>query len=256
MFEFIEDEALRTKVTEEFNNGVKSQIDEVKNSLQEEFNTNIEGLKTKNQELLDEKKKLQQKFEGIENPEDALEALKLVTENEEIKLIKEGKFEEVIERRLSGVKSEHEEEIGKLLDQIKETSTSAEKYKGLFESKTIDDALRDAAGKAGVEGHAIEDVLNSGRLIFSVGEDGSVEARGRDGKLLKTEDDKILSPGNWIEERKTVSPHWWPRSESGGFNPDLASMDDLDRKILEASQRGDSKEYRRLRDKKKELRVS
>ncbi len=255
MFDFITDEAQRTQAEEAFKSATTSLKDEITTTLKTDFDKQIEGLKTKNNELLDEKKKLQKKFEGIDDPNEALEALKLLNENEEIRMIKEGKFEEVIERRTSGLRTEYEEQLLELTNKLSEASDIGVKYKGLFESKTIDDTLRSAASKAGVQPHAIEDILNRGRQIFSVSEDGSVEAReGRklDGKLLKI-DDKVMTPLLWVESLKTIAPHYWPSSSGGGYNVDISTLDTIDAQIAKAAAANDTKSFRALRAKKKQL---
>ena len=250
---FIEDENVRSKVEESVTTVVKTQMEDLKASMSAEFSKQVEGLKKKNDELLNEKKTIQKRFEGIEDPAEALEALKLITENDDIRMIKEGKFEEVIERKTSQIKSDYEAQIMEVAGELEKYKGLASDYQSRFESKVIDDSIREAAIKAKVRPEALEDILNKGRMIFSLGEDGTVEARSKkDNKLLKTEDDKILTTFNWMENLKSTSPHYWPPSKGGGYEPDLSNMDDLDRRIASAAQEGDSDLYRKLRKQKRE----
>lgn len=252
MFDFIEDKAVREQVE----SAHTATIDEIKTTLTQEFDTKLEettaGLKANHDKLLDEKKRLQETYKGITDPEEALKALELINENEEMKLLKEGKFEEVVEKRLSEKTGQFETQISELQTNNQQAVERADKYQSLYENKLVTDAIRDAAGAAKVESHAVADALLHGQAVFSVAEDGSVEARGRDGKLLKDEDGKVLTPALWIESRKKVSPHWWPKSEGGDLNPG-EDYESIDAQMRRAADSGDTAKYRMLKNKKKKM---
>ena len=97
-FSFIEDEALRTQAEEAYEADKKANGEDIESKINEA----IEGLQSKNEELLGEKKTIQeklQKFADIEDPEKALEALKFINESEEAQMIRDGKFDEHVEER-------------------------------------------------------------------------------------------------------------------------------------------------------------
>lgn len=258
-FSFIEDEGQRAKAVEAYNTSIDAVKTEVKDTLTTDFNKQVEGLKGKNSQLLDEKKKIQESlknFDGLD-AEAAKAALELINGNEEIKLIQEGKFEEVIDKRVSGIKGEHEEIVTTITNERDTEAEGHRTYKKKFESKMVDDSIREAALNAKVRSEAIEDILNKGRMMFLLGEDGlSVEAREGlklDGKLLRTEDDKVLTTALWVDELKSKSPHYWPSSTSGNYNEDFTNMEEIDIQIANAAKAGDNKLYRALRDKKKKM---
>lgn len=243
-FSFIEDEALRAKAVEEYN-ASKAEMENKFNGMLQEATT---GLKSKNDELLAEKKKLQERFKGITNPEDALEALKFITENEDVRMIKEGRLDEVIERRTSTLKSDYEAKIGELSSTLETERKKGQQYESLFKTKMVEDALRDAALAAKVRPTAVKDIVLRGMGVFALSEDNTtIEARDGRGKLLKTADEKILNPILWIEGLKTEAPHFWPDSESARFDSNSGDAEDLERKIRAAADKNDTKEYRRLR---------
>lgn len=252
MFEFIEDESLR----EQAEGILKSQIEEVKGDLKTQIETAVaeatSGLKANHDKLLDEKKKLQETYKGITDPEEALKALELINENEEMQLLKDGKFEEVVEKRLSEKTGDFEAKLEELSSKNTEAVERADKYQTLFETKVIEDTLRTAAGASKVLEYAIKDALLQGKAVFSISEDGTVEARDSKGKLIKTEDGKILTPTLWIEEQKKSSPHWWPASAGGDLNPG-EDYESLDAQMRRAADSGDTKKYRELKAKKKKL---
>lgn len=251
MFEFIEDVELRQKATDEYN----ASIDSVKVDFSKKIETEVakatEGLKINHDKLLDEKKKLQEKFKGITDPEEALAALAMINDNEDFKMIKDGKFEEVIAKRLSAVTTEHEQQLADLKAKLENHEMSATKYKSLFTDHTRDLRIKEAALAAGILPSALEDVMNKGRNIFTVGEDEkSVEARDANGKLRKTEDDKILTVDLWVDSLKKTSIHYWPPSKGGNLNPG-GDPNDLSEQIADAAKSGNQKLFRELRAKQK-----
>jgi hypothetical protein len=251
-FEFIEDPELRAKAEADLN----TTVEKLKTELQSDFTKQIDGLKKNHDLLLDEKKKLQERFKGITNPEEAMKALKLVTENDEVRLLAEGKFDEVVAKRVSAALGEHEEVLKGLNDKLSNTEMNATKYRSMYQDTVRDIAIRQAGAAAKVQPSAMEDLLRRGRDMFTVGEDEvSVEARDKNGKLIKTEDDKVLTVALWIEGLKKIAPHLWPQSVSGDFVPGGGSADDLEEQIQNAARKGDSVLYRKLREKQKKMKA-
>jgi hypothetical protein len=253
LFDFIEDEGVRTQAEETFN----GQMAEVNDQIQVKIEEAVSGLKSKNDELLNEKKKISEKlkaFADIEDPELAREALKFIKENEDAQLIKDGKIEEVVEKRTSQLRADHEAFVSDLQKELEEAKLAGNNYKTMFENKTVDDAIRNAATQAGVLPEAIESVLLHGRGVFSVGKDGTVESRDAEGNLRKTDSDMIVNPKNWIESLKKTDPYFWPGSVGAGANAGGKGGDsDLIDRMAEAAKKGDMKTYRRLREKHKKL---
>ncbi len=132
---------------------------------------------------------------------------------------------------------------------MNEQTTRGNLYEGLYKTKMVEDALRDAAVEAKIRPEAITDVLLHGRNIFSLSEDGSIEARDAENKLRKTIDDKVLTTSNWIEGLKKSSPHYWPGSKGAGAEGGGGGGDDLAGAIQRAADSGNHTEYRRLRKK-------
>lgn len=249
-FDFIEDKELRAKAETD----AKAQFEQIQISLNDTFqkklDETVEGLKSKNDELLDEKKQLQEKFKNIEDPTEALEALNFFKENEDAQLIKEGKYDELIERKTTTMREEYDTTIKELTTKVEELTGTSTKYKNLFQSKTIDDAVTAAAREAGVVDAAIPDIVNRARTVFSLNADEkTVEARDDKGELVRTNDDKkdILTTKLWVDSLKNDSHHYWPPSETGRFNPDFKDLGDKDRNVVEAAKSGDADSYRASR---------
>lgn len=251
MFDFIEDEEQRAKVQEAHD----SEIAKVNEGIELKIDEATSGLKTKNEEVIGEKKKLQEtlkKFDGVDIDK-AKEALTFLENNADVKLIKDGKVDEIIQRETSQLRGDHETVILELSTNLKEALEVGGSYKGLYETKMIDDTLRDAAIAAKVRPEALTDILLRGRNVFTLAEDGSVEARDSEGKLAKTKDDRVLTTTNWIEGMKETSPHYWPGSEGAGAGGGSGAGSDIDAQMNAAADKGDHKEYRRLKAKKAAL---
>jgi hypothetical protein len=251
MFEYIENLELRQKATDEFN----ASIDSIKVDFSKQINIEVEkatsGIKANHDKLLDEKKKLQEKFKGITDPEEALKALSLINDNEEFRMIRDGKFEDVIQKRLSSVSTEYETKIAELNDKLSNHEMTATKYTSLFKDTVRDLRVKEAAIAAGVRPSAIDDILNKGRNVFTVADDEkSVEARDSKGHLRKTADDKILNVDLWIDSLRKTSPHYWPESKGGNLSSG-GDQNDLQAMIDDAAKRGDSDLYRKLRAKQR-----
>lgn len=251
-FDFIEDAEVKAKVEEEH----KLEIDNITVTLKAEHKTAMEaevsGLKTKNEELLGEKKTLSETlktFDGID-VDVAKTAIEFHEKNKDAKFLEDGSVDELIEKKTSDLRTAHDTEKNELTTNLTDQTARADKYQTLFESKVIDDGLRAEAVKQGVLPAALEDIILRGRTVFSLGEKQEIEARDSEGKLAQTEDKKILSPKNWIEGLKKTSPHYWPNSVSADADGGSGSSSDIDIQMQAAAEAGDSKLYRKLRDKK------
>ena len=250
-FSFIEDADLREKAE----NAHKLTVDELTINLTNSAKTQVEeavtDLKSKNTEILNEKKALQEslkKFEGYD-PKIVKEATEFYEKNKDAEFLKDGTVEELIEKKVSQVTSDFETQIAELNSTLETTKESGQTYKQLFEGKTIDDGIRAEAVKAGMLPTAIEDAVLRGRSVFTLDANKQIEARDKDGKLAVTEDKKVLTPTNWVEGLKTTSPHYWPQSTgAGAFGKTGNAGSDIQAKLAALAEAGDTKGYRKLRD--------
>ena len=254
-FEFIADPVQRQQAVDAYKASIDGMKVDFQNSLQAEVQKAIEPIKANHDKLLDEKKKLQQKFEGITDPQEALAALKMIKENEDFQLMKDGKLDEVIAKRTSALMSDHEAKVGELTAKLTNHEMTATKYQSLYKDTVRDLEIRRAAIAAGIvsEG-AIGDVLRQGRELFSIAEDEkSVESRDKNGHLRKI-DDEVMTTELWLDSLKKTHAHYWPASVGGNFNPNLLSGTDLEVQITEAAKAGNTALYRELRAKQKAAR--
>ena len=248
-FSFITDPEQRSKAEAAH----KASMEAITLSIETKVAEATTGLKTKNEELLNEKKKIADTLKNFENldPTAAREALKFLEENEDARLIKDGKIDELLAKKTSSLKTKHEEEAKALMIELEKSKKEGSTYKTQFQTKVIEDALREEAIKQGVIPEALSDVILRGRSVFSLDDKSLLEARDAEGKLVKTADDIVLTPQKWIEGLKITSSHYWPVSKGAGAFSGDANSTEYTTALANAAKKGDMATYRALRAKKK-----
>lgn len=238
-----------------------------KKSLDEAIAKEVEGLKGKNNELIEEKRRANEslaeykaRMEGIDIDK-AKEALALLEKTKRKDLLQDGKLDEYIAAEVQTKQREIERQFSTQLevalnekDKIAQTAT---KYESLFKNKIIEDRLRDVAMKSGCTPHAeiIADIITRGKAVFALNQDeNGIEAKNSDGSFKKSMDgDKILTPEAWMDDLKKVCPYYFPSSTgtgaSGGSSSSKGGKDDLQERINQAVADGNMELFRELRKK-------
>lgn len=169
-------------------------------------------------EARDAQEAFAKQFEGID-PEQVKALWSKMGGDEEMKLIKEGKFDQVFEKRTANLRKDFERQLKAAQDaaavQITEATTKAQKYaQGL-----LDNRIREAATKVGIHSHAVDDALLRGRVLFSLDDEGNA-VQSKDGALVYGKDGKSpYSPQEWLEGMRESAPHWFPATAAGGGAP-------------------------------------
>lgn len=114
-------------------------------------------------------------------------------------------IERIVTSRLAPINRELEQTKVKLTEQTQLNQTLEQ---GIT-TRTVTDAVRDAALKAKVTPDAIDDVLLYADRVFHV-ENGQVVTK--DGVGITPG----LDPAAWITDMQPKRPHWWPASVGGG----------------------------------------
>ena len=223
MFDFIEDEDLRSKVEEEHNNTVTTLNEGFTTKLAEE----TDGLKRSRDTILDEKKKIEKKFKGID-VEEIAPAMEFYSKNKDAEFLKTGKLEELVEQKTSQLKADHEAAFGEVNTALEEAQSVGTKFQGLYETKILEDEIRANALAAKVLPEALVDIVARAKSVFSLGDEFKVEARDAEGNLLKNDKDLIVTPKNWLETLKESAPYFWPASEGAGLGKGGSASDSTD----------------------------
>jgi hypothetical protein len=180
------------------------------------FEDQTAGLSKKNRELLDKQTKTQKELRDLKDKlaplgdlDKAGEFFKHAKTEEERKLLSDGKFEEVINRRSADARKPLELELTTLKQQ---DSANRERIASL----TIDQVAADEATRAGVHKESLKVVKMLAREVFKVGDDYTVTAKDSDGMTVLGKDGKPLTPATWIEKLREEHPYLFPGSSGGG----------------------------------------
>lgn len=188
--------------------------DDVQARIDAAVSAAVAGLKTKNGELLGKLKERDEalkRFDGID-PDAVRNILRRFSDDEEAKLIADGKIDDVLNKRTERMKVDFEKKYG----EATAAAEAAERRAQAFQGRVLDDAIRAAAAKAGLHQHAIEDALFRARSMFTLDEDGQAVMLGEDKRPVLGKDGKSpFAPLEWLEGMKEKAPHWFPASASG-----------------------------------------
>lgn len=148
------------------------------------------------------------------------ELLNLAKKTEEKKLIDAGEIDKIVESRVNEMKTNYETEIKKLSDQ----SSIAQRQ---LESLLIDNSVRDAALKSGVQPTAVEDVILRAKTTFKL-QNGSAVPVDSQGNVIYGKDGSTpMSVVDWTTGLKKQAPHLFMESQGGGAKGSSKSNVDM-----------------------------
>jgi len=180
------------------------------------------GLSSNRDEILGEKKALQVKFDAQAelwkdlDPAAVRNIMGRLENDEEAKLLAEGKTDVVIARRTERLQADHAKQLENLTTQLAEKDGLLQGSTTKVKNLMVKGSLRQAAVEQGLVPSAIEDAMYRAMNVFKVGdndeliaEENGSTAYGKDGKTP-------LTPGEWLESMKEKAPHWFPAPSGGG----------------------------------------
>lgn len=201
---------------------LQAQMEEMQKQLAA-ANDETTRLRTHSDKLLDEKKKLQAQYKSYEglselgDPEYIQNVLKQFQNDEDAKLFAEGKGPDVLKKHTERLTLDFKSQIDDLNKSVESLTSEKTKYEKLYHESEAGHAISAAAIKAGIRDTALDDALMRARGVFTVGDDGQLEARDADGNLI-TVNNKPLTPETFVLQLREKYPHYWPDSKSGGAN--------------------------------------
>ncbi len=196
----------------------------IKAAVDAVIEASVTGLKAKNGEILGENRTLKDDLRKLKDtwgdldPEAVKALLTRIDEDEETRLIAEGKADEVIARRTDALRRDLDAKITAGATRIGELETVIEAKDNRIMELVIDSKIRTAAGSLeGFLPSAVEDAIMLSRNIFGLDDEGSPVARDSEGVIQMGKDGKLpLSPAEWLEGMREGRPHWWGVSAGGG----------------------------------------
>ena len=183
----------------------------------------VAGLKSKNSELLASLRTTKTELDGFKTQFEGLDInavkalLTKVGQDEETRLLAEGKLDEVITKRTERLRTDYDTKLAA----EKTRADKAEAFAAKYSDKVLADSIRAAAIKAGALPEAAEDIILRARGTFKLSEDGEAIATDRDGEVVYGKDGKTpLSPLEWAESLRETATHLWPRAQGAGQTGD------------------------------------
>ncbi|ARB06104.1 head scaffolding protein [Dinoroseobacter phage vB_DshS-R5C] len=201
---------------------IGAETPEVKSLLEQAVKEATSGLAANKDEILGEKKALQEKLDemqktwGSYDPEMVKTIMTRLENDEEAKLLAEGKTDEVFERRAERLKADHAKQIEAYEKKVAELQQGYEMAGERVKRLTVEGGIRQAASELGVVPSAFEDALHRAMSVFSVDEEGKLHAAEPDGGTIYGKDGQPISPAEWLESMKEKAPHWFPAPQGGG----------------------------------------
>ncbi|KNX81781.1 hypothetical protein RQ30_21210, partial [Acinetobacter baumannii] len=151
-----------------------------------------------------ELQKLQKQFEGID-PEIVKKVFAQIDQDEEAKLIAEGKVNEVIQKRTEKMREEHE----KLLKAEKERADKAEAYAQKFKQSVIQSQIVQAAIELEALPEATPDIAFLAQSKFALDENGKAVAVDENGEVVIGKDGQTpMTPKEWVESLREQKPYY------------------------------------------------
>lgn len=180
------------------------------------------GLKKALQSERDAAKTMRQELSGMREQLGQLDGLDITAvkallekagQDEESRLIAEGKVDEVFARRTERLKQAHEKDLAAANERAEKAEARAKRY----DARVLSDAIRSAALKAGALAEATDDIILRARDVFKLDGDGNPVALDAEGQVVYGKDGSTpLSPFEWAESLQETASHLWPRAQGGG----------------------------------------
>lgn len=187
---------------------------EVQAIIDAKVNEAVNGLKTKNSELLGKLKDATtnlQRFDGID-PDVVRNVLSKFASDEEAALIAKGDIDTVLTKRTERMQAD----FNKKLTAETETRSKAEAKAAKLAARTLAGAIRDAALKAGALPEAMEDIVLRGGGLWHLNDDGDPVAMNGEEIVLGKDGKTPLTPQEWAESLRESAPHLWPKAQGSG----------------------------------------
>jgi len=201
---------------------ITAEADGVKDLVAAAVKEATSGLSANKDEILGEKKKLQEQLDKMGetwkglDPEAVRNIMTRLESDEETKLLAEGKMDEVIERRTERLKADHARQLANLEGQLTEANANLDGAGGKVKKLMVEGQMRQAASELGLVPSAVEDALSRAMNVFSVGEDDSLVAENAQGTIYGKDGKTPITPAEWLSDMKEKAPHWFPAPSGGG----------------------------------------
>lgn len=156
-------------------------------------------------------------FDGInKSPDELRELVKRLENDEEMQLISKGDTTKLRERWTERMRAEYE----KKLKAAEDAANAASQKAKVWETRVLDNEIRQAATRSNLPGAAVEDVLLRARAAGFVLDENGRAVQMRDGIVVTGKDGKTpFNAEEWVESLRETAPHLFPATGSGSGAP-------------------------------------
>lgn len=213
---------------------------EIQALLQAEIDKTVAGLKKKNSELIEKEKKFKEQlsqFDGVDI-EKVKNLQKQMQENEEMRLLAEGKTEEVVARRIELREKDWSQKFGNLESVLSEKEQMIAKLNDRLTGMVIDGQVREAYLSLDFNPKAMDDVISRARKVFVMDEDGKAVPRDEHGNIIYGKDARTpISPRDWLENLAEEKDYLRRPSSGAGAKPNAGRGGVIDKRQMTSTQR-------------------
>jgi len=124
--------------------------------------------------------------------------------------------EDVTRLFMEKTKAQVEAAVRPLQERLNEITTRERVAQEQLARTTLENSLRDAASKAGVDERAVPDFLARGLQVFSLKDGQVVALRGDQPVFSRRKPGEALSPEEWANDLSSDAPHLFRPSKGGG----------------------------------------
>lgn len=176
----------------------------------------VEGLKAKNQQLIDKLKEAQgfkSQFDGVDVESVKTLAQKL-KQDEELQLLAEGKHDVLFERKVEPLKQKYESELAEYKSKLAKRDAA-----------TLNVGLLANISTSGVDPQAVEGVLAIAKGKFNALDDNlNPIAKDENGEVIYGASGKPLTPQEWLNQLRETNPFYWGVAQGGGARSNLGGQ--------------------------------
>ena len=193
----------------------------------EQLEQDRSALTNNNRKLLDEKKSVQQQLDemnetwGGKDPKIIQSLLEQIENDRDKREIAEGKFDEVIARKLQAKEADYQQRETTLREQLAERDDKlGEKDHRIRELMVRGEFAQVAANpKNGVQPTAMRDIEREAMDVYRFNEDGELVPLDKNGHVIYSKVDATMPmpPSEWLATQRDVSPHWFIASSGAGM---------------------------------------
>jgi|DEB0MinimDraft_6_1074348.scaffolds.fasta_scaffold01754_3 hypothetical protein len=181
------------------------------------------GLVNNRDQIKGEKMALKQELENLKaqwgdlNPDQVKAFMSRLENDEETRLIAEGKIDEVLDRRTKALQGDYSKKLEASHNIQQELEGKLTSSRSRIKQLLLDNEIRRNAAEIGILPTAIDDALYRAKDVFTISDDDAVIAKDPDGSVVLGKNGRDpLSPSEWIDGMKEKAPHWFAQNSGGG----------------------------------------